>query len=340
MGLAAGIEVTRACNFRCEHCFVDAGRRGKDELSGEELRALIDELACAGADTVAWSGGEPLLRRDLDELTRHAKSRGMEVGLATNGFFGTRERLTRLANAGLDLIQVSVDGPDPQRAERYRKGPRGAFERALTALRESAKLGITPVVCSLFSPETASEIEEMIAFSRSLGARMLRYTMWAPVGRAEGGRYDERAWKRPAVRRFLEVAAAWRGARELDVIIDCPTGLLPGQPGFQCYAGSAAIYVCSTGEVYPCTALMTPEYLVGNVRERPVGEILRDRRMSRIHSQLRRKPAGRCARCSRLEVCNGGCPGRTLAASGDVRAEAPACLWRLHARRAPARARG
>jgi radical SAM protein with 4Fe4S-binding SPASM domain len=76
---------------------------------------------------------------------------------------------------------------------------------------------------------------------------------------------------------------------------------------------------------------------VGNVRQTPVGELLRDKKMFKIQQQLMYElPGGRCARCSMLDWCNGGCPGRALAASGSVRAEEPACLWRLHR---PSRAR-
>jgi radical SAM protein with 4Fe4S-binding SPASM domain len=333
MGLAAGIEATRACNFRCVHCFVDAGRRPKDELDGREMRTLIKGLVAAGADYIGWSGGEPLLRRDLDELTAYAAGLGAQVGVPTNGYFASRERLKKLKRAGLATIQISLDGADAKRSERYRKGPADTFERVLRALRDAADLGFPTTVCTLLSPETAGEIEEMLALAHSVGASILRYTPFSPYGRAKGSRFDESGWAGAKMRRFLAVAEQHGEGSPVEVMLDCPIGPLPYRSCFSCTAGRAVLYVCATGEVYPCTALMTPEYLVGNVRDRPIGELLRDRRMFLIHRQIvAEAPKGRCARC-KLEGCNGGCPGRTLATYGSVRAESPACLYRLHTAR-------
>ncbi|MBI5546274.1 MAG: radical SAM protein [Deltaproteobacteria bacterium] len=331
MGLSAGIEATRACNFRCVHCFVDAGLRPRGELDTREMRRLISGLVEAGADTLGWSGGEPLLRRDLDLLTAHATGLGAQVGVPTNGYFATLARLKSLQRAGLSSIQVSLDGPDRPRAERFRRGPDDAFERALRALRDAADLGLAVTVCTLLSPEAAGEIEEMLALAQTLGATTLRYTPWSPFGRARGNGYDERPWASAKMRRFLEVAESRRARGPVQVLLDCPIGAVPAHPRFRCAAGRSVLYVCATGEVYPCTALMSPEHLVGNVRERPLGDLLRDPRMFRIQRQLLREaPAGRCGSCPVVADCNGGCPGRTLAATGSTRGESPACLFRLH----------
>lgn len=338
MGFSAGIEATRACNFRCVHCFVDAGRRPANELTGPEVKALMRGLVEAGADAIGWSGGEPLLRKDLDELTAYAVELGAEVGLPTNGYFATKARLASLKRAGLSTLQVSLDGPDRARAERYRLGPKDAFERTLAAIENGVAAGLQVAVCTLFSPQSAPEIDEMLALAKKLGAGTLRYTPWSPFGRAKGAGYDEQPWAAAAVRRFLEVADAHADARagEVDVILDCPIGPRPSRPTTGCGAGRKVLYVCANGDVYPCTALMFPEYKVGNVRERPIADLLRDPAMFKVQRELLAKlPKGRCRRCPVVEDCLGGCPGRTLSATGDARGESPACLYRLHVRRKP-----
>lgn len=334
MALGVGIEVTRGCNFKCTHCFVDAGRRRSYEMTTTEIGSLLQALAEAGADFVGWSGGEPLIRRDLEEMTHRCKSLGLAVGLATNGFLASLERLTSLQRCGLQTIQVSLDAATADRAERFRKGPKGAFDRAVAAVESSVSLGLDAVVCSLFSPMTAADIEEMIAFSQKLGARTLRYTMWDPVGRAQG-HYDEKDWGSPSVRRFLSIAEEYRHSEEFQVILDCPTGPLPGQRRFSCEAGRSVVYVTADGNLYPCTALMTPEFCAGNVLREPAGKLLQNSGMKKVHRQLRRMPGGACAACGIVDVCHGGCPGRTLAAFGSVRrgehaGESPACMHRLH----------
>ena len=336
VGMNVGVEVTKRCNFRCRHCFVSAGRPRSDEADTAELIAFIRALARQGTDAIGWSGGEPLLRQDLEELTAYCTDIGVETGLASNGFLATRQRLTALASAGLRVVQVSIDGTTPQLAERYRRGPRAAFARATQAIETSAALGMRSYVCTLFAPETATEIEAMIEFSKRLGAHGIRYTMWAPVGRASGGQYDERAWAAPSVRHFLDVASRFPDQHGFQVLIDCPTGPLPGATGFRCGAGVATAYVTADGDVYPCTALMFDAYKVGNLRQRPAAEIFGDEQMTKVLRQIKYcRPRGLCSGCALLQSCQGGCPGRTMAAFGCVRGgpqqgALPACMYRLH----------
>ena len=134
MSFTVGIEVTRRCNFRCGHCFVDAGAARPVEFSGDEIQTLLKDLAACGTHTVAWSGGEPLIRKDLEELTQFARRLGMAIGLASNGFLASKQRLQALKSSGLGIVQISLDGPDPERASRWRQGPSAAFERATEAL--------------------------------------------------------------------------------------------------------------------------------------------------------------------------------------------------------------
>jgi radical SAM protein with 4Fe4S-binding SPASM domain len=331
-----GIEVTKRCNFRCRHCFVDAGRARPDEASTVELVAIIQQLGRLQTETIGWSGGEPLLRRDLEELTACCSELGIDTGLASNGYLASPARLAALARSGLSVLQVSIDGPTPELAERFRLGPRGAFKRAQQAVEAGARCGLRSYVCTLLAPETAGEIEQMIAFSKRLGAGGLRYTMWAPVGRASGGQYDERAWATPALRAFFDVASGYPDDQGFQVLIDCPTGPLPGATGFRCRAGSATAYLTADGDLYPCTALMFEPYRVGNLRQQPLAELFADEQMTKVLRQIRyARPHGLCGGCDLLAACQGGCPGRTVAAFGRVRGgehqgAMPACMYRLH----------
>lgn len=338
MGFFLGIEVTRACNFSCRHCFVEAGRgHGTDRgLDRPTIEGLLGDAFILGVDQVAWSGGEPLLRRDLDELTHRAASLGLHVGLATNGYLATEKRLRSLRDAGLSVIQVSLDGPDPERAGRYRRGPRRCFERAEEAVRASVELGLQAWVCALLSPESLAEVEPMAALASALRADGLRYTIWTPVGRAHGERYDEAAWRGADLLHFLRVLEQHADdPSALPLIVDCPTGPMPWSKRHACSAGRETAYITASGDLYPCTALMTPDFLVGNVTRTPLPLLLSDGRMQRPLRALARRPAGgACAPCPLLATCRGGCLGRTLADAGTlgrgpVRGAMPVCFYRL-----------
>jgi radical SAM protein with 4Fe4S-binding SPASM domain len=335
-----GVEVTRACNFRCSHCFVAAGRvRG--EAAREALEDVLHRAARSGVDVVGWSGGEPLLRDDLARLTAVATSLGMRVGLATNGYLATAARLRELREAGLDVVQVSLDGPDAERASRYRRGPRGHFARALDAVRTSVDLGLQTYVCALLAPETLADAEEMAALVHGLGVQGLRYTMWMPVGRASGRRYVEAEWRRPALRRLLAVVERWPEGEPFRVLTDCPTGPLPFRGPRHCGAGRETAYVTAGGDLYPCTALMFPAYRVGNVFERPFDLLFNEGRMFKVLRELARLPVGgACGSCDRALSCRGGCPGRAVAQFGRLcrkreRHPMPICFVRLAEEQSP-----
>lgn len=334
MSFALGIEVTRACNFRCRHCFVDAGPRAPAGASREQLEALIRQAALCRVDSIGWSGGEPLIRKDLARLTACATGYGMRVGLASNGYLASRRRLEALREAGLTVLQVSLDAPDPERAGRYRQGPRGHVERALAALRTGVELGLATYLCTILAPESLSEAGEMIALARSLGLAGLRYTTWAPVGRASGGRYDEPAWSGPPLATFSREVERALEAGGLEVLIDCPTGPLPFRPRHHCGAGRETAYVTAEGDLYPCTALIFPEYRVGNVFREGFDRLFDDARIFRVLREIARRPVGgSCRGCALVDWCRGGCPGRAIAEHGAIgrprRHAMPACLYRL-----------
>jgi radical SAM protein with 4Fe4S-binding SPASM domain len=329
------IEVTKRCNFRCSHCFVDAGAPRTDELSTDELRALLTDLIACGAQRIGWSGGEPTLRKDLVELTGFGSARGVRFGLATNGYGADEERLRALRDNGLDVVQVSLDGPTSERASRYRQGPKDGFERAVRAVQSGVALGLRTYVAALLTPDTAGEVVDMISFADSLGATGLRYSGWVPVGRATGQRYDETQWARSELRDFLDAVEHMRTTR-FQVLVDCPTGPHPARDHFRCSVGRKSAYITANGDLYPCTALMFPDYRVGNIRDTPVAKLLFDSRFFAVEQQLVGSlPAGECTGCERAEQCRGGCPGKTVAAFGSLAGDGPrrgqpACLWRLH----------
>ncbi|HOP36398.1 MAG TPA: radical SAM protein, partial [Syntrophales bacterium] len=133
--------MTRRCNLRCVHCYASA----KDldygnELSTDEGKALISDLAAYGCPVILLSGGEPLARKDLAELARFAVGQGLRVVISTNGTLITKEKASEFRKIGLSYVGVSLDGMK-EIHDRFR-GREGAFDDALRGIRYCREEGI------------------------------------------------------------------------------------------------------------------------------------------------------------------------------------------------------
>jgi Fe-coproporphyrin III synthase len=133
--------VTRRCNLRCVHCYSQSDDRNyPDELSFEEGTALIDDLAEFGSPVVLFSGGEPLIRRDILDLIRHAVSRNMRAVLSTNGTLITGEMASKLKDIGLSYVGISLDGLE--RVHDAFRGVPGTFARVMKAIKNCQGVGL------------------------------------------------------------------------------------------------------------------------------------------------------------------------------------------------------
>ena len=133
--------VTKKCNLACSHCYIDAADAAdSDELNTDEAHKLIDDAATLHPPVVLFSGGEPLIRGDTVELCAYAVSKGLRVGLSTNGTLITRDYARRIAEAGVSYVGVSIDGVEATH-DRFRN-ERGAFRKALEGLKNARDAGI------------------------------------------------------------------------------------------------------------------------------------------------------------------------------------------------------
>ena len=134
--------MTKRCNLKCVHCYAQA--KGEtyegNELSTDEGKKLIDDLARFGVPVILFSGGEPLLRQDLPELIGYATQKGMRAVISTNGTLITEEKARVFAQFSLSYIGVSIDGIEGVN-DTFR-GVEGAYEKAITGIRNARKAGI------------------------------------------------------------------------------------------------------------------------------------------------------------------------------------------------------
>lgn len=315
-----GVEVTKRCNLRCPHCFTGSTARTHPGRSTEELSNLLAQLADAGAKNVAFSGGEPLLRKDLEKVMLHGRKHGIQgYSLVTNGFLAHPKRVKSLRKAGLGGVQVSVDGVDARDHCEIRRCSPVAFYRALRAIRLFREAGMVVDVATIIVPSNIERAPEMVLLCDSLGVRSLRYCSFVPTGRAVDEPIRKRFESTPEqLDSFLEFLRMIKRDKKvsLGVIIDHGIGPWQEEGAFQCDSGKAVCYISSEGDLYPCPGLIFDRFKVGNVYETPITELLESPNMSRIREICPADLTEPCTSCENSR-CSGGCRGAAYAISGS-----------------------
>ena len=319
-------EATRRCNLRCRHCGssceVEAQSR---ELSTEEILRIVHEIAedfDAGAICCAITGGEPLLRRDLETVVQEMSALALEAGIVTNGSFLDAERARSLVDAGLLTVSVSLDGRE---AEHDAIRGAGSFRSALAAMQHAASVDLHVEAITCVRPANLAGLSELERQVRDAGAEDWRLITIDRMGRVAGDK-DPHTWLEPAAAEALLdfVAARRRALRDdehFEVSFSCGGYLGPRREaevrdrGSQCYAGLAIGGILADGQVSACPSL--PRYLAqGSALERRFGEIWREG--FAVHRDLdamrRQEP---CSDCDWYNLCLGGGLHERLAQPDD-----------------------
>ena len=325
--------MTHRCNLSCKHCYA-AEFHGGGELSREEALGVLEEVARSlGRAKVIFSGGEPLLREDLDELVGYASRLGLRVAIATNGLLMDVERASRLMKLGVEEVSVSIESASAEVHDELR-GP-GSFEAAVRAVKACVEVGLRVLVDPCISRLNVDEAYRLIELAAELRVHGLRVFHYVPMGRGREalrdamlspeayGRWLHELWalqlKHPELKVYTVQAPQYtvllaRGAEEgSKVALELLEELSPG-----CRAAISTVSIKHNGDVTPCPLWAVS---LGNLREVGLREALR----SPIAERLRRREVGgRCSRCRHLELC-GGCRVRAHAVFGDYFAEDPLC---------------
>ncbi|MGQ9629027.1 MAG: putative heme d1 biosynthesis radical SAM protein NirJ2 [bacterium] len=322
--------VTKQCNLQCKHCYRDAGARDSDELTTEEGKALLSEIAGAGFKIIVLSGGEPLMREDILDLISHASGVGLRPVLGSNGELITPDMARRLKAAGAMRIGISLDSTDPRKHDEFRASP-GSFERAIRGMRSCREAGLQFQMHTTVMDWNADEAEALIDLALELGASAHHFFFLVPTGRAKN--IAEESLREAEYERLLR--RILRKQREVSIELK-PTCAphfmrIADQMGMKmryakgCLAGISYCVVIPNGDVHPCPYLPIK---VGNVRETPFGEIWRG---NGIFDTLRSEEyGGKCGQCKYSKTC-GGCRARAYYYSGgDYMAEEPWCLYKKY----------
>ncbi|QEZ43808.1 heme d1 biosynthesis radical SAM protein NirJ [Cupriavidus oxalaticus] len=337
----------RRCNLNCRHCYAtSADTDFKGELDTAEALRVLAQLRDARVPALILSGGEPLLRPDLYDIAAHARALGFHLSLSSNGTLLDAGHAARLAAAGFDYVGVSLDGL-PATHDRFRRSD-GAFAQALAGLRAARAAGLRVGVRMTLTEANAAQLPDLVALTEREGIDKFYLSHFNYAGRARSHRAEDarHARTRAALDWLFEhVWARTRAGHAGDFVTGnndadgvyllywiaqrFPHRVADMRQRLEQWGGNATgvgvANIDNLGNVHPDT--MWWHVTLGNVRERPFGEIWASR-ADPLMAGLASRPRplqGRCADCAQRAICNGNTRVRALALTGNAWAEDPGC---------------
>jgi len=324
--------ITAKCNLSCRHC------RGfsEGELSTERARKLVAEIAELKPGWVIVEGGEPLLRDNLFELLDLMRQRQLEVHLITNGMLLSSQIIIALKQLGV-RVMISIDGATQATYEAIRNGAN--FDKVVQAARSCVKEGLLEAINFTILKRNYTEIPGILELAASIGVGKVTFIglkpcqsyteeLLTPQEYGEAIRLACQAAQETGVEFFFDEPFFWATVREWGLPARMPavnTGILA--PSTSACIFGEYLFIETNGDVKPCSfAPMT----LGNVNEKPLGEIWREVLSSPFFSQIKdpKTRTGSCQNCRYLADCK-GCRSRTFVLTGDWFASDPVCPLNL-----------
>lgn len=324
--LAILAELTHRCPLQCPYCSnpLELVAQGQ-ELSTDAWKRLIDEAAALGVLQIHFSGGEPGVRRDLDQLVRHAADAGLYSNLITSGLALDRDRFAAVVNAGLDHVQLSFQDSEPTSAERIGHS-RGAQARKLEFAGWVREAGLPLTINAVVHRQNLDRLPEMIELALSLGASRIevahvQYYGWALRNRS--ALMPTRAQLEAATQVVERARIDLAGRMVIDYV---PPDYYARRPK-ACMGGWGRqfINISPNGRVLPCHAAETiPGLEFDKVTERPLAQIWESSAAFVRFRGTDWMPEP-CRSCERREIDWGGCRCQAAALTGRAEATDPAC---------------
>lgn len=333
--------VTRECNLKCKHCYSDALEgRAADELSTEEAKRVLDEVAGWGVKLLILDGGEPLCRKDFFDLISYASSKGLRVVIGSNGTLIDYETAIKLRKSGVQAVAISIDGAQRETHDQFR-GVEGSFNKAMEGVKACREAGLPFQFNVVIRRSVLKEISDIIQMAVNAGANAIEFFDLVAVKRVKERCPEELLSVDERMRVMEWLAEAQRDCPIIIRVPACPMyplllkskniqptkfpeSLIYRIPYYEkgCAAGipNGYLTILPNGDVIPCMLL---QIKVGNVRERSLRELWCE---APLFARLRNRSLlqGACGNCEHKSVC-AGCRGRAYEEKGDVLAEDPGC---------------
>lgn len=306
--ILAEIAVTYRCNNRCAFCYVPGPEeRKRRQLSTKKIRRIIDVFHTeARVPFFSFTGGEPLLRGDIEQCTEYAVSKGLTVNLVSNGTLCTKARAGSLKKAGLSSAQISIEAATPKLHDTL-VGRSGAFTESLTGIENLRAAGIPVQTNTTLNAKNKEAVLDLPQFLHSRGINRFAVNLFIPAGtgRQHGELFLSYSEAAPLIEdlhdeaRRLGMTFFWYSPTPYCVF----NPLTKGLGNKSCAAADGLLSVSPEGDVLPCSSFHEP---LGNLLTEGFDSIWFSKRAAYFQNK-HFAPRG-CSECGSFHACQGACP--------------------------------
>lgn len=362
---AIDFDATLKCNQKCLHCNVLGGERSSNEMSGVQIKQLVQEFYDIGVYDLAITGGEPLVRNDWREIVEYACTRGpWKVVINTNGTLWTEEDMKFVAEKCPELrIVISLDGNTPETYGILRKDPTGnpdtqAFSKIVYNLKKMYEYGLSTNINFTITRLNNEYLLPTIDLAESLNTQGFLAIKFFPYGRGQQNvntlelPYED--WRTLLYSLTLKKEAGF--LPQLAVSVTCPweyylpllregytvedierlweyatplkSEVYRSMRDLGCNAGVTTCALSPNGDVFPCGTVSAriPGLCCGNAVERGLLHVWKTSPLfHRLRNLALSEIRGACAQCQFRSLCGGGCRSRAFVQRGDLTDPDPLC---------------
>lgn len=268
------LNITNRCNFRCTHCAFDSGVAQMSELTLGELEKILRETKDLGGERFDITGGEPLIREDVEDIVKLGKRLDYKIELVTNGALLTRKKLRKFKKLGLDGIAISLDGSNAEVYNRIRRRDKETFGRVIENIKESKRKGFYTKVNTTVFDFNLEDIPSITELALSLGADEQGIYYFTPIGR--GNRSKELAVEPLKWLEFIKTRLKKYQGRGMKISLELP--LIEKEswnPDSGCIANKekSHLQILPNGNVYPCAILASYEKPIANLHKYSIKDV-------------------------------------------------------------------
>jgi len=320
-------ELTLRCNMRCLHCGSSAGRARKNELTLEECLQVADDLLGLGCRQITFIGGEIFLYRGWEKVARRMSDGGALVNIITNAYRLGDAEITRIKEAKLSNVGISLDGMEKNHD--LIRGKKGSYQKVLRAFERLNQADIPLAVVTSLLAFNVADLNEMHNLLLAYGVKIWQIQLVTGMGNM-AGRHEDLLDPRKIgeITNFIREKNRGGPLRvyagddigyfdENEVYLRSRPGTISVWNG--CQAGLRVVGIDSVGNVKGCESIYSDKFIEGNLREESLAEIwTKEGNFAYNRNFEVGMLTGACACCDKGSVCRGGCRGSSYFNSGSL----------------------